>query len=165
MSLCHLAEAVFLLFSDSHFQKYVSLDSELSIWEVEKKQRCREWEKNHYFWHWKLNSRETTPCLLLLVLKIIRNVQYPRRTGLLCVSGHISSCYSLRFFGIPTKERQSAFPLILQRFLFSTLNPSNSFKLVSGKGAGVYPSHLSHCWPELTGKHKMSAAIQAMQHF
>lgn len=103
--------------------------------------------------------------LILLVLKIIRNVQYPRRNGLLCVSGHISSLVSLMLFGIPTKERKSAFPLILQRFLFSTLNPSNPFKSVSGKGAGVYPSHSSHCWPELMGKHKISAAVQAVHHF
>lgn len=68
--------------------------------------------------------------------------------------------YPLCFLGIPTKERKSAFPLILQRFLSFTLNPQNPFKSFSGKGAGVYPSHPSHCWPELMGKHKMSAAAQ-----
>lgn len=165
MNLCHLAEAVFLLFSESHFQKYASLDSQLSMWEAEKNQRYRQWENNHYFWHWKFTSRETTPCLILQILKIIRNMQYPRRNGLLCVSGHISSLVSFMCFGISTKEKKSAFPLILQRFLFSTLNPSNPFKLVSGKGAGVYPGHPSHCWPELMGKHKMSAAVQAVHHF
>lgn len=52
MNLCHLAEAVFLLFSESHFEKYATLDSQVSPWEAETNQRDREWEKKYYFWRW-----------------------------------------------------------------------------------------------------------------